>query len=171
MTQANSKAADAALAPEGVEVVPGAPTLEASGIDFEALSASLTGLEGKLDKNPKTAAIIMAGGSGDRFGREGGKQLVPLGGVEAVAVAPRAGHVLPSKQVVACAQIFLGHSKICQGLACRRIRLRGKPLVRHELPKRYAADATRPRHFKHCAKQGKTRRVRRDVVEKPKGNR
>ena len=80
MTQANSKAADAALAPEGVEVVPDAPTLEASGIDFDALSASLTGLEGKLDKNPKTAAIIMAGGSGDRFGREGGKQLVEIAG-------------------------------------------------------------------------------------------
>ncbi len=37
-------------------------------------------LEGKLDKNPKTAAIILAGGSGERFGKEGGKQLVEIAG-------------------------------------------------------------------------------------------
>ena len=49
-------------------------------IDFDELSRSLTGLEGKLDKNPKTAAIILAGGTGDRFGREGGKQLVEIAG-------------------------------------------------------------------------------------------
>ncbi|MBR0404237.1 MAG: 2-C-methyl-D-erythritol 4-phosphate cytidylyltransferase [Eggerthellaceae bacterium] len=50
------------------------------GIDFEALSESLVGLEGKLDKHPKTAAIILAGGTGDRFGREGGKQLIEIAG-------------------------------------------------------------------------------------------
>ncbi len=80
MTVANSKAQDAALAPNDVEVVPDAPNLASPDIDFEALSASLAGLEGKLDKNPKTAAIIMAGGSGERFGREGGKQLVEIAG-------------------------------------------------------------------------------------------
>lgn len=37
-------------------------------------------LIGKLDKNPKTAAIILAGGTGERFGREGGKQLVEIAG-------------------------------------------------------------------------------------------
>ncbi len=37
-------------------------------------------LVGKLDKNPKTAAIILAGGTGERFGREGGKQLVEIAG-------------------------------------------------------------------------------------------
>lgn len=37
-------------------------------------------LEGKLDSNPKTAAIILAGGTGERFGREGGKQLVEIAG-------------------------------------------------------------------------------------------
>ena len=37
-------------------------------------------LQGRVDKNPETAAIILAGGSGDRFGREGGKQLVEIAG-------------------------------------------------------------------------------------------
>ena len=36
------------------------------------------GLQGKVGKNPKTAAIILAGGSGERFGKEGGKQLVEI---------------------------------------------------------------------------------------------
>ena len=39
-----------------------------------------TQLIGKLDKDPKTAAIILAGGTGERFGREGGKQLVEIAG-------------------------------------------------------------------------------------------
>ena len=54
--------------------------LTEGAIDFDALSASLAGLQGKLDKKPKTAAVIMAGGSGERFGREGGKQLVEIFG-------------------------------------------------------------------------------------------
>lgn len=37
-------------------------------------------LEGVVGKNPKTAVIILAGGSGERFGREGGKQLVEIAG-------------------------------------------------------------------------------------------
>ena len=52
----------------------------ATALDIDALTQSLAGLEGKVDKNPKTAAIILAGGSGERFGREGGKQLVEIGG-------------------------------------------------------------------------------------------
>ena len=56
------------------------PVFTPRQIDFDELSRSLTGLEGKLDKNPKTAAIILAGGTGDRFGREGGKQLVEIAG-------------------------------------------------------------------------------------------
>ena len=49
-------------------------------IDLDAISESLAGLQGKVDKKPKTAAIILAGGSGERFGREGGKQLVEVAG-------------------------------------------------------------------------------------------
>ena len=52
----------------------------ATALDIDALTQSLAGLEGKVDKNPKTAAIILAGGTGERFGKEGGKQLVENGG-------------------------------------------------------------------------------------------
>lgn len=52
----------------------------ATALDIDALTQSLAGHEGKVDKNPKTAAIILAGGTGERFGKEGGKQLVEIGG-------------------------------------------------------------------------------------------
>ena len=52
----------------------------ATALDIDALTQSLAGLEGKVDKNPKTAAIILAGGTGERFGKGGGKQLVEIGG-------------------------------------------------------------------------------------------
>ena len=73
-------AADSACKQERAEIVPEAPTFTEGTIDFDELSRSLIGLEGKLDKKPKTAAIILAGGTGDRFGREGGKQLVEIAG-------------------------------------------------------------------------------------------
>lgn len=38
----------------------------------------LRSLEGRLAKNPTSAAVIVAGGVGARFGREGGKQMVDL---------------------------------------------------------------------------------------------
>ena len=56
------------------------PELIMSSIDFDALNLSAAQLVGQLDSNPKTAAIILAGGTGDRFGREGGKQLVEIAG-------------------------------------------------------------------------------------------
>lgn len=49
-------------------------------LDFDALTQSMVSLEGSVDKNPKTAAIILAGGQGERFGHEGGKQLVQIAG-------------------------------------------------------------------------------------------
>lgn len=49
-------------------------------LDIDALAQNMAGLEGVVDKNPKTAAIILAGGQGERFGREGGKQLVEIAG-------------------------------------------------------------------------------------------
>ena len=36
--------------------------------------------EGKVSPKAQTAAIVMAGGSGERFGREGGKQLIEMAG-------------------------------------------------------------------------------------------
>ena len=56
------------------------PELLLDDLDFDALSQSMRGLEGKVDENPKTAAIILAGGTGERFGKEGGKQLVEIAG-------------------------------------------------------------------------------------------
>lgn len=47
---------------------------------LDALAQPSMGLEGKLDEHPKTAAIVLAGGSGERFGREGGKQMVKIAG-------------------------------------------------------------------------------------------
>ena len=62
------------------DVVLEPPTFVPDQIDFDELSKSLVSLQGKLDKKPKTAAVILAGGTGDRFGREGGKQLVEIAG-------------------------------------------------------------------------------------------
>ena len=56
------------------------PEMLLQTMDFDALSQNLAGLEGKVDKNPRTAAVILAGGSGERFGRDGGKQLVEIAG-------------------------------------------------------------------------------------------
>ena len=43
-------------------------------------SPAKDGPRGVVDPHPQTAAIILAGGSGERFGREGGKQLVSVAG-------------------------------------------------------------------------------------------
>lgn len=56
------------------------PEFLTNDLDFDALSQPLTGLQGVVDKHPKTAAIILAGGQGERFGKEGGKQLVEIAG-------------------------------------------------------------------------------------------
>lgn len=56
------------------------PELALDDLDLDALTQSLGGLKGKVDENPKTAAIILAGGTGERFGKEGGKQLVEIAG-------------------------------------------------------------------------------------------
>lgn len=50
------------------------------GAALDELSQPAVGLKGVVDKNPKTAVIILAGGSGERFGNEGGKQLVEIDG-------------------------------------------------------------------------------------------
>lgn len=45
---------------------------------FDALDKSPEILRGKVDKKPRSAAIVLAGGQGERFGREGGKQMVDI---------------------------------------------------------------------------------------------
>lgn len=47
--------------------------------NYDALQTEPS-LQGVVDKNPKSAVIILAGGSGERFGHEGGKQLVEIAG-------------------------------------------------------------------------------------------
>ena len=56
------------------------PPVLLSDDDVAPFEGILSGLAGKVDKNPQTAAIILAGGSGERFGREGGKQLAQVAG-------------------------------------------------------------------------------------------
>ena len=58
----------------------GEPHISMKGIDFDALTAPVASLQGVVGKKPQTAAIILAGGSGERFGHEGGKQLVRIAG-------------------------------------------------------------------------------------------
>lgn len=55
------------------------PLFSPNDVDMDALAGS-TSLQGQLAKNPKTAAVILAGGTGERFGKEGGKQLVEIAG-------------------------------------------------------------------------------------------
>ena len=57
-----------------------APEAVLESVDFDALSQSMCGLRGKVDDNPQTAALILAGGPGERFGKEGGKQLIEIAG-------------------------------------------------------------------------------------------
>ena len=47
---------------------------------FEELATSTAPLQGRVSSNPKTAAVILAGGAGERFGNPGGKQVFPLMG-------------------------------------------------------------------------------------------
>ena len=56
------------------------PDFLTDDLAFDALSQPLVGLKGVVDKKPKTAAIVLAGGQGERFGKEGGKQLVEIAG-------------------------------------------------------------------------------------------
>ncbi|MDR0515368.1 MAG: 2-C-methyl-D-erythritol 4-phosphate cytidylyltransferase [Coriobacteriaceae bacterium] len=57
-----------------------APEFALDCFDFEAMAQGLEQLKGRIDENPQTAVIILAGGQGERFGKEGGKQLVEIAG-------------------------------------------------------------------------------------------
>lgn len=72
----SSKTIDPVFEPEALQMPKIASQLLNDGISEEEEVA----LVGKVDKNPKTAAIVLAGGTGERFGREGGKQLVEIAG-------------------------------------------------------------------------------------------
>lgn len=55
-----------------------APELTITPEQYDDLARSVAPLKGRVSKNPKTAAVILAGGTGDRFGAPGGKQMVEL---------------------------------------------------------------------------------------------
>lgn len=57
-----------------------APELVFNKEHMDLLAAPLTAVQGQVSRNPKTAAVILAGGSGERFGHMGGKQLIELQG-------------------------------------------------------------------------------------------
>ncbi|MBQ9021840.1 MAG: 2-C-methyl-D-erythritol 4-phosphate cytidylyltransferase [Eggerthellaceae bacterium] len=57
-----------------------APEIRANKLEMDFIPNELSQLEGKVSPNAKTAAVILAGGSGERFGHEGGKQLVEIAG-------------------------------------------------------------------------------------------
>jgi 2-C-methyl-D-erythritol 4-phosphate cytidylyltransferase len=57
-----------------------APELIINKEQNDILTAPLSAVHGQLSKNPHTAAVILAGGGGERFGRTGGKQLLELQG-------------------------------------------------------------------------------------------
>ena len=76
---------DAKTAPQAIDPVYAPRALENPVMNMKTPSmAAITqisvGFEGKVDPKAKTAAIILAGGSGERFGREGGKQMVEIAG-------------------------------------------------------------------------------------------
>lgn len=69
-------ATDPVFTPQSLQI----PEFLMDAFDISELSKPSAQLVGTVDKNPKTAAIILAGGTGERFGREGGKQLVEIAG-------------------------------------------------------------------------------------------
>lgn len=77
------------------EAVMQKPNTIADFIDFEALSQPMVGLQGKVAKNAKTAAIILAGGSGERYGRAGGKQLAEVAGRPVMSWSAEAFDAVP----------------------------------------------------------------------------
>ncbi|MDR2673114.1 MAG: 2-C-methyl-D-erythritol 4-phosphate cytidylyltransferase [Coriobacteriales bacterium] len=46
--------------------------------NLDALAATLLSLQGKVSDNPHSAAVILAGGDGERYGRAGGKQMLEI---------------------------------------------------------------------------------------------
>ena len=57
-----------------------APEVLTEKLDIDFIPNELSQLEGKVSPNAKTAAVILAGGSGERFGHDGGKQLLEIAG-------------------------------------------------------------------------------------------
>ena len=81
-----------------------APELTVLAEHYEDLATSVAPLKGRVSKNPKTAAVILAGGTGERFGRAGGKQLTELVGKPVLTWSAEAFDAVPDVGliVIAC---------------------------------------------------------------------
>ena len=64
--------------PVGGPSVLAQPEFIASQENLDLLETALFTLQGKVASNPHTAAVILAGGEGERYGRFGGKQMLEL---------------------------------------------------------------------------------------------
>jgi 2-C-methyl-D-erythritol 4-phosphate cytidylyltransferase len=82
MPDAIGRQSDFISDPSVIDPVHGPSVLEAPSASFASRETESqpkpVGFEGRVSKNAATAAIIVAGGSGERFGRHGGKQMVEL---------------------------------------------------------------------------------------------
>lgn len=72
-----------------------APEFMLSRENIDELSASLTSLKGQVSSNPRTAAVILAGGAGERFRRSGGKQLLEVLGKPVLTWSAEAFDAVP----------------------------------------------------------------------------
>ncbi len=54
------------------------PELTMVAEDFDKIETQIAPLKGRVSSNPKTAAVILAGGVGERFGNPGGKQMAKI---------------------------------------------------------------------------------------------
>ncbi len=54
------------------------PEFIAKKENMDSLETALFSLQGKVATRPHTAAVILAGGSGERYGRRGGKQMLEI---------------------------------------------------------------------------------------------
>ncbi|NTU88971.1 MAG: 2-C-methyl-D-erythritol 4-phosphate cytidylyltransferase [Actinobacteria bacterium] len=66
-----------------------------SSEQLDALAANLTELKGEVSAKPQTAAVILAGGSGERFGYSAGKQLFEVLGRPVVTWSAEAFDAVP----------------------------------------------------------------------------
>jgi len=62
---------------------------------FDRLETDPTVLRGRVSKNPQTAAVILSGGSGERSGVRGGKQLLRLSGKPVMTWSAEAFDAVP----------------------------------------------------------------------------
>jgi len=68
--------------------------------NYDRLETSLEPLQGIVSDNPRTAAVILAGGSGERSGLAGGKQLLKLNGKPIMTWAAEAFDAVPDVGII-----------------------------------------------------------------------